>query len=124
MARAAIDDLYRNELRLFQNLFLPSVKLERKERVGSRLRRHYEAPQTPFQRVAASPVADPERVAELRRRRETFDPFELSATIQAKLERIFSLSREAPTRSLPDARHRKGRARTPQRAPAAASQAF
>ena len=121
-ARAAIDDLYRNQLRLFQNLFLPSVKLECKERVGSRLRRHYEAPQTPFQRVAASPVADPERVAELRRRRETSDPFELSATIQAKLERIFSLSREAPATSLPDAA--EGQARTPQRAPTAARQAI
>lgn len=107
-AREAIDDLYRHELRLFQNLFLPSVKLERKERVGSRLRRYYEAPQTPFQRVSASPVADPERVAELHRRRQTFDPFELSAAIQAKLERIFSLSREAPAPSLPKARRRKG----------------
>jgi hypothetical protein len=99
-ARAAIDDLYRNELRLFQNLFLPSVKLERKERVGSRLRRHYEAPQTPFQRVAASPVAEPERVAELRRQHERLDPFQLSATVQAKLEGIFRLSSEAPAPSV------------------------
>ena len=38
-AREAIDDLYGQELRLFQNLFLPSVKLEKKERIGSRLRR-------------------------------------------------------------------------------------
>lgn len=95
-AREAINDLYRNELRLFQNVFLPSVKLEKKERIGSRLRRHYQAPQTPFQRVATSPVADPERVAELRRQREALDPFRLSATIQAKLEGIFRLSSEAP----------------------------
>ncbi|MGH9625020.1 MAG: DDE-type integrase/transposase/recombinase [Bryobacteraceae bacterium] len=91
-AREAINRLYRDELRLFQNLFMPSVKLARKERVGSRLRRHYEAPATPFQRVAASPVADPERVAELRQQRETLDPFQLSATIRAKLEQIFQLS--------------------------------
>lgn len=39
VAREAINDLYQNELRLFQNLFLPSVKLARTERVGSRLRR-------------------------------------------------------------------------------------
>jgi hypothetical protein len=100
-AREAINDLYRNELRRFQNLFLPSVKLEKKERVGSRLRRRYQAPRTPFQRVLASPVVDPERVAELRRLRETLDPFQLSATIQAKLEGIFRLSREAPATSLP-----------------------
>jgi hypothetical protein len=91
-ARDAINDLYRNELRVFQNLFLPSVKLAKKERVGSRLRRHYEAPETPFQRVWASPVADRERVAELQRRRGSLDPFQLSAIIRAKLERIFRLS--------------------------------
>jgi hypothetical protein len=95
-AREAINDLYRNELRLFQNVFLPSVKLEKKERIGSRLRRHYPAPETPFQRVATSPGADAERVAELRRGREMLDPFRLSATIQAKLEGIFRLSSEAP----------------------------
>jgi len=44
LALAAINDLYRHELRLFQNLFLPSVKLVRKERIGSRLRRRYDAP--------------------------------------------------------------------------------
>jgi len=38
-AREAINDLYRQELRRFQNLFLPSVKLAKKERVDSRLRR-------------------------------------------------------------------------------------
>ncbi len=100
-ARDAINDLYRNELRLFQNLFLPSVKLAKKERIGSRLRRHYQAPQTPWQRVVASPVADPERVAELRRLRATLDPFQLSATIQAKLEGIFRLSADAPANVAP-----------------------
>jgi len=94
-ARGAINDLYEKELRLFQNLFLPSVKLAKKERIGSRLRRRYEAPQTPFQRVLASPGADAQRIAELQRRRETLDPFQLSVTIQAKLERIFALSAEA-----------------------------
>jgi hypothetical protein len=74
-AREAIDDLCRIELCLFQNPFLPSLKLEKKERNGSHLRRHYEAPQTPCQRVAASPVADPERVAELHRHAGRSTPF-------------------------------------------------
>jgi hypothetical protein len=96
-----MNDLYRSELRLFQNLFLPSVKLAQKERVGSRLRRHYEAVQTPFQRVAASPGADPERVAELRGQRRRLDSFQLSARVQAKLQGIFGLSAEAPANALP-----------------------
>ena len=95
-ARETINDLYRNELRRFQNLFLPSVKLAHKERVGSRLRRRYEAPQTPLQRWAACEAADPGPVAELRRLRARLDPFQLSASIDAKLKAIFALSREAP----------------------------
>ena len=38
-ARTAMNAVYA-DLRLLQNLFLPSVKLQRKERVGARLRRH------------------------------------------------------------------------------------
>ena len=99
VAREAMNDLYGQELRLFHNLFLPSVKLARKERIGSRLRRRYEAPQTPFQRVAASPAADPERLAELQRLRARLDPFELSRLIQTKLEGIFQLSPNAAKKS-------------------------
>lgn len=96
-ALAAINDLYRNELRLFQNLFLPSVKLESKLRIGSRLRRRYQTPRTPFQRLCAcaSPAVDHPRVAELQQLRDTLDPFVLSQLIQTKLERIFQLSAEA-----------------------------
>ena len=99
-AREAINHLYRNELRWFQNLFLPSVKLARKERVGSRLRRHYQAPQTPLQRLVASGGADAVKLAELQQRRERLDPFQLSASIEAQRKRIFALSRKAPASSL------------------------
>ena len=39
------------DLRLLQNLFLPSVKLVTKERVGARVRRRDDPPRTPFERV-------------------------------------------------------------------------
>jgi hypothetical protein len=94
----------RNELRLFQNLFLPSVKLAAKVRVGSRYRRRYEAPRTPFQRLAAWPQADPARVAHLQRLRDSLDPFQLSRTIQTKLDSIYQLNAEAPSRLLPESR--------------------
>jgi hypothetical protein len=106
-AREAMNDLYEQELRWFQNLFLPSVKLARKERIGSRLRRRYEAPQTPFQRVTAAPATNPERVAELQRLRERLDPFELSRTIQTKLESIFGRSSGAVKKNPAAAAHPK-----------------
>ena len=93
-ALEAINDLYRNELRLFQNLFLPSVKLHQKVRVGSRVRRRYQPPQTPFERLRACPGSSlhPSRVEQWQRLRESLDPFALSQQIQSKLERIFQLA--------------------------------
>src|SRR5881296_1586381 len=94
----AINALYRQELRLFQNLFLPSVKLVRKERIGSRLRRRYDAPRTPLERVQASPGGDPATVAALTALRDRLDPFALAQTIDHKLERLYALAnhRQSP----------------------------
>ena len=92
-ALEALNDLYGQELRWFQNLFLPSVKLRRKIRVGSKLKRVYDPPQTPFQRVCASKQVIPAKVAQLQQWRDTLDPFELSHQIEHKLARIFQLSR-------------------------------
>jgi len=92
-AVAALNDLYRHELRLLQNLFLPSVKLRRKERVGARVRRRYDPPQTPLDRLRGCPQADPKTVAALEALRQRLDPFQLAQTIDAKLERLFALGR-------------------------------
>ena len=94
-AVALLNDLYRGELRLMMNLFQPSVKLLRKERVGARLTRIYDAPQTPLDRLQASPHGDRTRVAELLRLREHTDPFELAKRIEKKLDRIAALARRS-----------------------------
>ncbi len=91
-ALAAMNALYRHELRLFQNLFLPSVKLVRKVRVGSRIRRVYDRPQTPLERVLACPEADPVKVAQLQALREQLDPFALAEAIDQKLTRLYALA--------------------------------
>jgi integrase-like protein len=101
----AMNDLYRHELRLWMNLFQPSVKLLRKVRVGSKLRRQYSPAQTPLDRMLASQVMDPQRAAELRALRQRLDPFDLERTIDRKLERIYALanrrlSPKPPTRSV------------------------
>lgn len=87
----AINALYQKDLRLFQNLFLPSVKLARKVRVGSHLHRHYDRPQTPLERVLACTEADPTKVARLKLLRDRLDPFQLSQTIDQQLKWIHSL---------------------------------
>jgi hypothetical protein len=87
-----MNDLYGGELRLWLNLFLPSVKLLKKVRVGSRVRRVYDAARTPFERVRECLQADPEKVAKLEELRKRLDPFQLSRIIERQLERISRLA--------------------------------
>jgi len=90
----AINELYQNELHIFQNLFLPSMKLSKKSRVGSKLKRRYDKPQTPLERVLKCPQADPVKVQRLKRLRDQTDPFELAKRLEQKLERIFEMANQ------------------------------
>ena len=87
-ALQALNALYA-DLRRFQNLFQPSMKLLSKVRKGSRLIRRYDQPQTPFERVCACPEADPEKVAALRRVLAQTDPFALSQRLDQQLDRRY-----------------------------------
>lgn len=54
-----INDLYRDELRLYENFFEPVMELVTKERIGGRVKRKYDTPKTPYQRlVEAGQVSD------------------------------------------------------------------
>ena len=96
----AMNRLYRGDLLLLQNLFLPSVKLVRKERVGSRTRRRYDAAKTPFERVLECKAIRPMVVARLKALRDRLDPFALSRSVDAQLDRIHALAnhRRSPRR--------------------------
>ena len=74
------------------NLYLPSVKLVKKVRVGSKVRRVYDAAQTPWQRVLVGAQGKPERLAELKKLRTSLDPFQLGELIEQKLHRIFDMA--------------------------------
>ena len=90
----AINELYQNELQIFQNLFLPAMKLMKKTRVGSKLKRCHDKPQTPLERVLQCPQADPVKVQQLKRLRNQTDPFELAQRIEQKLKRIYRLANQ------------------------------
>ena len=94
----ALNDLYRNEMHLFTNLFLPNVKLKEKKRVGSRCIRKYDEPQTPFERVKNSKNGDTKKIALYQQLRDTLDPFELNRIVHKKLAHIYTLAnrRQSP----------------------------
>jgi hypothetical protein len=89
VAVEAINDLYRHELRLWLNLYLPSVKLVKKARVGSKVRRVYDAAQTPLERVLAGGQFKKDQAAELKKLHLSLDPFQLGKVIDQKLGRIY-----------------------------------
>ena len=95
-----MNDLYRNELKFFQNVFQPSVKLLKKIRKGARITRVYDKPKTPWQRVLLSKYADPQKVKELQRHILGLDPFALSEVIDKKLSAIQKLLAKGPAPKL------------------------
>ncbi len=111
---AAMNDLYRNELRLWLNLFQPSAKLMKKVRVGSRLRRRYDLPRTPLDRLAAEEAHEATNEATVRTQvpaltklRQGLDPFELSRQIDRKLQAIYALAHTRPGVRVPPNRRSK-----------------
>ena len=91
-ALEAMNGLYRNELSIWQNLFLPSMKLFEKTRIGSQLKRRYDRPRTALDRLLDCPQADPLKIEKLKNLRQTIDPFALAQRIEQKLERIYLMA--------------------------------
>ena len=60
-----LDSLYGDLLRPYNNCFQPVMKLTGKESVGNQVRRHYDRPTTPLQRVLNSGEADPAKIPAL-----------------------------------------------------------
>jgi hypothetical protein len=89
----AINDLYR-DMDLFQNLFQPSVKLIRTVRRGSKVRRVFDEPATPLDRLSRSKRGIRRKVRALKELRDRTNPFELSRRIDRKLDLIYGMSSE------------------------------
>lgn len=89
---ALLNELYTSEWRWLMNAFLPSVKLIEKKRLGSKIIKKYDAPQTPLARVLASPHVSPARKRQLKEQYQALNPFQLQKTISQKIKRILTLA--------------------------------
>jgi hypothetical protein len=83
--------LYR-PLRLQLNFFLPVRKLVSKHRVGTKVVKRYDPPQTPYQRVlAAGTLTLPQR-QRLDAQWQTLDPIALAREIETALDTLWKLA--------------------------------
>lgn len=84
-----LNDLYRNEQRLFKNFFQPVIKLISKERIGGKLHRKYDKPKTPYQRIMESPEVLKKKKQELQKIYLSLNPAELKRRIDKKLSVLY-----------------------------------
>ena len=89
-----LNDLYKNEWRLYHNFFLPSVKLIEKERIRSKIIKKHDKPKTPYQRVLDSDSMDvPNSIKQkLTHQLEHLNPFALKKIIDNKINKILKLA--------------------------------
>lgn len=90
-ALAQLNEIY-DDLRILDNLFLPSQKLLKKVRIGSRLIRRYDTPRTAFDRLKNCSEALTTRMKELDILRQSTDPFVLAKRIEQKIEKLQTLA--------------------------------
>ena len=86
-----LNDLYRNELRVYKNFFQPVIKLISKHRTGGRIHRKYDDPKTPHQRVMESKEVAQKVKQELRKIYLDLNPAQLKKEIDDKLNKLFKV---------------------------------
>ena len=85
----AINGLYRNELRLFNNFFRPVMKIKTKQKINNSVcKKTYDEAQTPYQRLLRSKQIPLEQKDQLQKLYESLNPVKLKETIETKLKRL------------------------------------
>lgn len=86
---AIINDLYRNELRLYKNFFQPVMKLSKKVRVGARKKRKYEPAKTPYLRLMESKKITRQSKRQLKALYQQLNPAALKRSIDQKVYSLY-----------------------------------
>ena len=82
---------YYGLLRLYTNFFLPSAKLLHKNRDGAKIRKQYDIPQTPYNRLLSSSHTGHDIKKNLRETWLDLNPAELKRGMLKLLEQLMKL---------------------------------
>jgi hypothetical protein len=85
-----INALYKEAWGPLHNFYMPSMKLVKKWREGSRWKRRYDRPQTAYQRLLASGQLTSKEQRRLRDQYESLDPFKLAGEVELRLKPILA----------------------------------
>ena len=92
----ALNDLYAKEWGWFRNYFCPAMKHLRTEIEGSRKKRVYDQPKTPYERLKESGEVAPGKLQQLEKQFAELDPFEVKRTIERKLRKVLRTRAHEP----------------------------
>jgi len=87
-----LNNLYTKELNFLINIFIPSVKLIKKQRIGSRIKKVHDKPKTPFQRLLESGIINEKKQQRLLTIVNGINPFEVQKVIKSKISEILNLA--------------------------------
>lgn len=94
-----LNDLYRNELRLYKNFFQTVMRLETKERNKGHIYRKYQEAKTPYRYLMDNPNTPEEVKQKLKAEYELLNPADLKRKIQIKLKLLTEIyqAKHSPT---------------------------
>jgi hypothetical protein len=84
-----MNDIYINYWNPLQNFFIPNYKLKEKIRIGSKVVKKYDAPQTPYSRLLNFGNLTAKEVEALREQKAKLNPFNLKKGLEEKLKEFF-----------------------------------
>lgn len=87
-----LNELYGN-MNLYINFFQPTMKLTEKTRIGSRVKKKYDLPQTPYRRVIDSKHVPPNKKALLTKRYKKLNPAQLKRNITSIQEELMKIAK-------------------------------
>ena len=90
-----MNDIYKTCWNPLQNFFIPTYKLKEKIRIGSKTKKIYDKPITPYERLIESPFLSEEQKQKLMVRKKELNPFTLAKELEKKLAIYFQELRKS-----------------------------
>ncbi len=83
--------IYRELWCPLKNFYTPCIKLKEKQRVGSKIKKRYDIPKTPFQRLLDSKQLSMKEVETLQNRKNRLNPFKLQRRLKLELKEFYEM---------------------------------
>ncbi|MCH7733326.1 MAG: integrase, partial [Candidatus Marinimicrobia bacterium] len=85
-----LNNIYTSEWRLFMNFFRPSSKLQKKVRINGKVKKVYDNPKTPYQRLLESDKISYAEKEKLKSQFAKLNPFKLQSSMVTKIKQFIN----------------------------------